>query len=176
MQCPLCQKPTFGNKNLDENLQARECSKCGGYWISSSRYHKWLETHGQALPEKPLTEVGLTVEDSQSAKLCPECGRIMIKYKVGHGVTFYLDRCAGCGGVWLDKNEWEVLKSRNLHDDLHCIFTTHWQQGVLAEETAKRLESIYAEKFGADYEEINRFKGWLEDRPAKSEILAFLSD
>ncbi|NQZ56771.1 MAG: zf-TFIIB domain-containing protein [Lentisphaeraceae bacterium] len=39
----------------------------------------------------------------------------MRKCRVGHGLQFYVERCATCGGVWLDKNEWESLKAQGFH-------------------------------------------------------------
>lgn len=176
MRCPLCDRASLSRKELEEYLAVKECNKCGGYWISADVYWKWLKKHGRTFPEKPFSEVINTLEDSQKAKICPDCGHILIKYRVGHGISFYLDHCNNCNGVWFDKNEWETLKSRNLHDDIHSIFTTPWQEKVRKEESSKRLEKIYAEKFGDDYAEIKKIKKWLDEHPRKSTILAYFND
>ena len=41
-----------------------------------------------------------------AALVCPRCGQAL-EAKVEHGVR--LDECPGCGGLWLDKGEFEVL-------------------------------------------------------------------
>jgi Zn-finger nucleic acid-binding protein len=136
-----------------------------------------LKKHDPTLPEKPFAEVSFQVDDTMKAKLCPDCGRILIKYKVGHGIDFFLDHCNGCNGIWLDKNEWEVLKSRNLHDELHRIFTTSWQKEILEEQIKEKLEKFYAKKFGEkDYEELKRIRQWIEQHSQRSSLLAYLND
>jgi Zn-finger nucleic acid-binding protein len=85
-----------------------------------------------------------------TAKLCPECGRILIKYGVGHGMNFTLDQCGHCLGIWFDKNEWVSLKQRNLHDEVHKVFTASWQTQARKEERKRNLERIYLNRFGSD--------------------------
>ncbi len=176
MRCPLCKNTSLSFKSLEEHLIAKECDKCGGLWLSSKEYWKWLKKDKPALPEKPFADVDYDVTDSQTPKICADCGHIMLRFKVGHGISFYLDHCNSCNGVWLDKNEWESLKSRNLHDDLHRIFTTPWQDQLRAEEMEGRMEKIYAEKFGDDYPEIKKIRQTLDAHPKKDEILAYLND
>ncbi len=79
--------------------------------------------------------------------------------------------------MWFDRNEWEVLKSRNLHDDVHTIFTAFWQSGVRKEEMRKNLDYMYLTKFGEeDYAEIKRVRAWLDEHPRRTELLAYLND
>jgi len=101
----------------------------------------------------------------------------MVKYLVGHGFSFTIDHCEGCKGVWFDRNEWEVLKERNLHDDLNSMFTSFWQDAAQKEARKKRLEQIYISRFGADdYAEIERIRTWLATHPKKQDLLAYLTD
>ncbi|MCC5850732.1 MAG: zf-TFIIB domain-containing protein, partial [Verrucomicrobia bacterium] len=135
----------------------------------------WLEAHGETLPEKTDCEVDLDSNDPKHAKICPECGRILIKYKVGHGLRFFLDHCPGCGGVWLDNNEWEALLEKNLHDEIHKIFSSHWQSGVRENEMRKKFGQVYATRFGEDaYEKVKAFRDWLDTQDTRPEILAYL--
>lgn len=96
---------------------------------------------------------------------------------MGSKINFYIDRCGHCNGVWLDKNEWEVLKAADLHDEINRIFTSPWQQRIADETAASKMDAFYLEKFGADdYEKIREIRGWLVGHPERSMLLAFLMD
>lgn len=178
MNCPVCKSETLETKEIEPNLFAEVCEKCEGKWISSKNYENWLAAHGDILPEIPADkESELTIPAFQIARLCPVDKRILIKYKVGHDIPFSIDRCGNCAGVWLDKDEWEILKSRNLHDEMNKIFTDHWQEEVQKDEMRKRLGRIYSDKFGeTDYTKIRDFKTWIDSHEKQGEILAYLKD
>jgi len=176
MKCPVCKTEELGLCPLESNLISGHCDKCGGNWIPLSEYWKWREqrkeglpaSEGQTIPPNPVTSALI-------AKLCPECNKILIKYRVGHGANFSLDQCGDCGGVWLDKDEWEALKARSLHNDIHLIFTAPWQDKVRSQESRRAQEELYRKKFGdEDFNEIQRMKGWIDRHPLKEEILAYL--
>jgi Zn-finger nucleic acid-binding protein len=176
MKCPVCKTTELTQINLEDKLPANGCGQCGGKWLSSFRYYEWLQFHGSTLPEKPYEGPPLAIAERQDAKLCPECRRILVRYAVGHGTNLTLDHCGSCNGVWLDTNEWEALKGRNLHDEIHLIFTRDWQTQVRKEERKKHLDAIYARHFGTDYEEIKRVRQWLDQHPERGRIVAFLTD
>lgn len=176
MKCPVCKTDSLLKQTVSEPLSMSCCTDCDGKWLSSTDYWSWLETLDGELPEKVYSDFNLEVYDSSKAKLCPECGRILIKFRVGHGMDFKLDHCSSCNGVWFDKNEWEMLESRNLHDEIHKIFTTKWQNEIRLEEKNQYFERMYKQKFGDDYEKVKEFKIWLDAQELKNTILAFLSD
>ena len=116
------------------------------------------------------------MNEAGKAKLCPECGRFLTRAKVGHGVGFHLDRCGACGGTWFDANEWEVLRARNLHDDVHFIFSAAWQAHVARREREEAHERLMAEKLGdADWAEVKRIRAWLHGHPQRSQLYAALT-
>lgn len=177
MQCPVCKTKQCNPVDLEDNLKAVACDMCGGHWISNQNYSAWLDKHGETLPEKPFSEVEFDVADVKDAKICPDCGRILLKYKVGHGLNFFVEHCPGCGGIWLDANEWNALKERNLHDEIHKMFSTSRQSSVRVEQMAEKLDRVYANRFGADvYEKAKEIRQWLQDTPQKQAVLAFLAD
>ena len=177
MQCPVCKTKRCSPVELDQELKAASCETCGGHWISHQNYSTWLKHHGDTLPEKPFPEVEFDVDDVQEAKLCPNCEKILLKYKVGHGLHFFVDHCPGCGGVWLDRNEWQALQDRNLHDEIHKIFSTSWQSQVRGEQMASKLDQAYANRFGIEsYAKAKEIRQWLQEHPQKQALLAFLSD
>jgi len=99
----------------------------------------------------------------------------MIKYVVGHGIQFRVDFCRSCNGVWLDKNEWEILESKNLHDEINLFFTDAWQRNVRRSELERHIEELFEKRIGSkNYAEVVRVKTWLESSGFKAEILAWL--
>ena len=102
MNCPVCKNTPLQPTVLEQELKASSCDSCQGQWISAMDYWQWLDHHGETLPEKEPDSIPLEVADHQKAKLCPECRRIMLRYKVGHGLAFTLDQCSSCNGIWFD--------------------------------------------------------------------------
>ncbi len=179
MRCPVCKEPELATHELEADLRSRDCPRCHGRWVPSYEYSRWREAHPEDLPERAPEEAPDTPEVTESGKgkLCPECGRILLPYKVGHGLSFSLDRCGSCGGFWMDANEWEALKARNLHDNVHSVFGQAWQRRVFEEEQARRREERLRERFGeADYAEAWRIREWAWSHPRCEELLAFLTN
>lgn len=184
MRCPVCKATRLEPTQLEQDLITHTCSTCGGNYITSQRYFKWLERHKEQLPQRPADQTAkLPVSDSKPGKLCPECGAFLIRHLVGHGIEFHLDRCGRCAGIWLDKNEWEILKSRNLHDDVHMIFSQAWQTQVKREQRTKEYNGFVVglldEKLSLHItpEELARLKelkGWLDSHPHSREMYGYL--
>ena len=98
----------------------------------------------------------------------------MLRYQVGHTLDFAVDQCGHCNGVWLDPDEWKALKQRNLHDEIHLIFSAAWQSQRRKDEAQKLLSGIYAESFGTDYDKIRQVKAWLDAHPERRRIIDYL--
>lgn len=175
MKCPLCKTVVLHNEELVPNLQAKACGQCEGRWIQSYQYWKWLDKHGDILGEKPVEDTkSLPVKDSKAGKLCPECGHFLTHRKVGHNIDFCLDRCNNCGGIWFDKNEWEVLQSSNLHDEVHFIFSAAWQKQIQEEETKETYEKRIQKIIGKDdYSRLKETVKWVHSNPHKNTILSY---
>lgn len=177
LKCPRCKSPELNPTELEAGLRFFHCPSCRGNWIRGTEYWKWLERHGPNLPERWDQDSGLTLAEPGVHIDCPECRFRMVKYLVGHGFSFTIDHCGGCRGVWLDQNEWEALRERNLHDDLNSMFTSFWQHEAEKGARKKRMEQIYRSRFGTeDYEEIERVRSWLAGRSNRLELLAYLTD
>jgi Zn-finger nucleic acid-binding protein len=177
MKCPVCRKIALEHEEIDVGLNADVCTECRGRWISMQNYESWIESRGAGAPEIHGDEEDMNIPEFELARLCPKCSRILVKFKVGRSIAFKIDRCSNCAGVWLDADEWETLRRRNLHDDLTQIFTDHWQEEVSREETRKTLKGIYRSKFGEDdYKKISEFKSWMDNEDKRNEILSYLKD
>jgi len=178
MNCPICRSVALKPIVLLNGLVAQRCAQCQGNWLNSYQLWEWME-------RQPKTETSTThppeflpqMEEKPGAKLCPECGRFLSKYRVGIGSGFALERCGNCGGVWLDGKEWEVLQQHGLHTQFGRIFSAEWQRSIAQAEKLKNLEKLYQERVGAaDFAEIKRIKEWIRKHPQGADMLRYLAD
>src|SRR5437660_1447550 len=150
MRCPVCKSSELITRELDANLSSQQCDNCGGNWIRGAEYWKWVEEHQSDLPERLYETESLSPAEPGLPIDCPECRFRMVKYLAGRGLNFTIDHCHGCKGIWLDANEWEALRRRNLHDDLHLMLTSFWQNEAQHEARKNKLEQIYVNRFAAE--------------------------
>lgn len=140
MKCPICHTHSLNQVSLNTGLLAHQCQQCQGHWISSEAYWEWLDQRSQQQPSNYRPPIVVTnreclpVVDNHTANFCADCDRLMTKARVGRGLSFYLDRCSHCHGVWLDKNEWENLQQFDLHHQIHYMFSSTWQLQVRKEK------------------------------------------
>ncbi len=175
MKCPVCKIDSLGPITLVENLPANQCSNCGGAWLSSNAYLAWWKTQGEDIPQRQTDSTLDPNWDIDELKLCPESGHIMARYKILPDTEYYLDRCGHCNGIWFDKNEWDALVERNLHDNINEFFTRPWQDSLHEAETKIHLERLYLDKFGVeDYEHIKQVRAWLKNHSKRGMLIAFL--
>jgi len=118
-----------------------------------------------------------TGHDSEAGKLCLFCGRFMRRLRVGHGITFHLDRCTSCGGFWFDGEEWETLKSKGLHRESHLVFTDAWQAEVRRQAKAEVDENRLQNHLGPEgLTRADSIAQWIAGHPHGKEILARIID
>jgi len=131
-------------REIEPGLSVYECPKSGGFWIPLQSYTAWQEKHPSPQTEaSPNANAAVAADDSaRRALICPESGRLLLRYRVGHGLPFHVDRSPATGGVWLDKGEWEALKNKGLHISLHLIFTAAYQRQVRSTEYDQSLRNI----------------------------------
>lgn len=154
MRCPIHADTALETRTVEPGVAVRACPHCGGYWMAAVSYWRWRESLSESLPNFDMQDGGEDeANDSAEAKLCPVDGGFLIRHQVGYGLDFYLDRCGRCGGMWLDQGEWEALQRRQMHDDLHLIFTSSWQAEVRRQRKARADEQRLIERLGeADYQ------------------------
>jgi Zn-finger nucleic acid-binding protein len=175
MQCPLCKKHTMAPADLVPGLTGKTCSECSGVWLDRAKYDAWRAKQAGDLPEtNPPAQ--FAISDTRKAKICPQCGHLLLPYRVGHGLSFSIDYCGACGGVWCDRGEWDAIKAKNLHDNLHDIVSQHWQTAVRQSGVQESIEQTYARHLGANYAKAQEVRTWLRGQPQKALILAYLAD
>ncbi len=145
MRSPVANRKQMNRVQLEEGLAAYQCPETEGIFLPVASYFRWLGRQPERLPQLPSSGDAAQEApvDSGEAKICPESGQLMQRYSVGHGFAFHIDRSPS-GSLWFDKGEWEALKKRQYHDDLHLIFTSPWQDKVRAERKAKAERAVRA--------------------------------
>lgn len=179
MKCLVCKDVDLAEYEIEPGLIVHNCCKCGGNWLRMTDYLKWLnnpEAIQKERKEEGIEEQeNLIVNDSKNQKLCPDCRTILSSYKAASNIKFKIERCDACNGIWLDKNEWEILKQNNLHMQIDKIFTFMWQRKIKEEERKEYFDDFYINKFGKeDYNKIKEVKVWLDNNKNKSLLLSFL--
>lgn len=162
---------------LESGLHAYRCPTTGGHYITTADYMGWLQQQPARLPHLPKTDFTSVLTSKQtSALICPESGTIMQRFKVGHGFEFAIDRSIA-GGVWLDNGEWEALKERNFHDEIHLVFTAPWQKHVREDQAQEAYYSMLKSTLGIElFERLDALKTELADHPQRNPALAFLTE
>jgi len=161
--------------DLVSGLSGARCGECAGVWVGRGNYDSWRTKHPGDIPENPVP-VQLAANEPHTSKVCPQCGHLLLPYRVGHGLPFSIDYCGACGGVWLDPNEWDAIKAKNLHDNLHQIVSSQWQADVRHAEVQKAIEEAHRLHLGATYDKAREVRSWLRTQPQRTLILAYLSD
>jgi Zn-finger nucleic acid-binding protein len=176
MKCPACNTIALVAFELQSNVTACRCTGCGGLWLGSQEFSNWIEAIQTGKAAESTNSPNPTpTDETKTAKICPGCGHVMTRYKIGHPHSFSLDRCGNCGGTWFDGSEWEILRGGPLWDQIHLIFSPAWQNRIRREGQAEHLRAQFAAKLGPDdFAESKRVKAWLEDHPHREAILAYL--
>lgn len=176
MKSPVNPSVTLQEGEIEPGLNVFICPESGGIWIPLQSYVNWREQHREEAAPAPQQYTPETSDDSKRpAYICPESGRVLLRYKVGHGLNFHIDRSPVSGGVWLDKGEWEALKSKGLHTQMHLIFTASYQRQVRTAEYDQAIEENFKQRVGVEqFEKVIAFKEWLATQPKRREILSYL--
>ena len=175
MLSPVHSEIRLERTEIEPGLYAYRCPKSGGVWIPLESYLNW-RSHQEAQSESPPNYTPGPEEDSgRKALICPESGRLLLRFRVGHGLAFHIDRSPATGGVWLDKGEWEALKRAELHREIHLIFTASYQRALRASDYTRTMERTFRERIGeADFPKVAEFAKWLSDHPRRREICSYL--
>lgn len=174
MRCPSCQQGELKYSQLEENLPCQTYSNFGGHWLLLIDYLRWQTTN----PTKSLETTTITIsdrEDTTKALICPVSGKLMTKYRISSKTGHKFDLSPSVNAIWLDKNEWALLKQEGLSSQLNHIFTEPYQKHIRDELASKSFELVYQQQFGKEnYEQLKLFKEWLDSQDKRAEMLAYL--
>ena len=175
MQSPLGSHKGMEHVELEPGLAAYRCPETGGHWLPVENYQRWQVKQPPAEPTHEIVSVPATVSDFDDVpKQCPESGAVMMRYRVGHGLPFRIDR-SRTGGVWLDQGEWEALKASGLHVFIHRFSTAPGQQVVRQQEMEATVQTQLQQRLGADlFQRLTALREELAHHPQRDAALAYL--
>jgi len=178
MHSPLHSEVIMGPVEIEPGLNALQCPVSKGFWIPLQSYLAWRERHRDRAIPLPSEATPVGEDDSARAALfCPESGCLLQRFKVGQGLPFRIDRSPVTGGIWLDQGEWEALKSRDLHAELHQVFTAGYQKKVRSAQLQQTVLQTFQGKIGdEDFVKVSEFKSWLTQHPRSRDIICYLLD
>jgi Zn-finger nucleic acid-binding protein len=115
MQCPQCSSSLAST--LYEGVPIHTCATCGGEFIGGEELGRIVQTRQEQFSAELQDSMighepsfGGTVTQPQRQLCCPACDGPMqvINYSGDSGI--FVDRCAVCGGLWLDHEELEKVQ------------------------------------------------------------------
>lgn len=174
MNSPVYPEVRLQFAEIEPGLKAYRCPRSGGVWIPLDFYLEWQRKQA-TVAELPSVAPVLDDDSKQPIRICPESGRLLLRYRVGHGLQFRVDQSPATGGIWLDAGEWEALKAKGLHTALNMIFTAGYQRNLREAEYMETVEKVFREKIGVDFERVVEFKRWAAAHPERANILRYLA-
>jgi len=107
--CPNCKLKLSSAKY--RTITIHECNSCNGKWFEGKELPQAIERSDEDLRWENFSlfeEKSKKYEKLESKKICPEDNIPMygLKY-MDSGIV--IDKCERCGGVWLDKNEFNAI-------------------------------------------------------------------
>lgn len=175
MNSPVHPETRLQVKEIEPGLKAYECPRSGGVWIPMQAFLDWKERHKESPSITESYQPTLEDDSRQPVLICPESGRMLLRYRVGHGLQFHIDQSPVTGGVWLNKGEWDALKSKGLQTELNLIFTASYQRNVRSSEYNETIEAMFRNRIGTeDFTILKDFKNWVADHPRRDDIWRYL--
>jgi len=174
MKCPSCKNNELVPVEIEKGLIGAGCTACEGALLSLIQYRYWLDHHDDATLEEQGEDV--VAVDSEGAKLCPKCSKMMTKYRIGYNTENRLDLCAHCDEAWLDNREWQLLKKLDVHNKLPTVFTDAWQRNIRKQRELQSMDAHFRDLFGApDFERVRDFKAWVDEHPQAVDIKHYIT-
>ena len=176
LHSPIRPGVTLVLRELEPDLFVYTCPQSGGVWIPLQSYLAWRRRQDGEL-QSPYTSDGAEPADDskRGALICPESGRVLIRYKVGHGLSFHVDVSPETGGIWLDSGKWQALKSKGLHLELNAIATVSYQRRIRSDEHEHAVAETFRRRIGRDsFDKAAEFKRWLACHPRRRHIRSYL--
>lgn len=183
MRCPKHPQEALISSQLVDGLQTHSCPTCSGSWLGADDYQTWQVGHVD--PDLKLENLVVPITQDvdyqpsrydNRAGLCPSCGFYLVRGRINLSQTaFFIERCPGCKGMWLDDGEWDLLQTLCLNAYIPLLFTDEWQSRVRVAEAEYRERTATASKLGPDIaEKLFELAKLLEDHPNGDFGVAYL--
>ena len=108
MNCPKCKGITQVMKL--EGVEVDFCSACKGIWFDEDEMAFIVE-----LPHDMPEIEEVKKEAKKTDFSCPRCSEKLEEMKFVKSNDLLIDRCPGCGGIWLDYGEFPKVEDIASH-------------------------------------------------------------
>jgi Zn-finger nucleic acid-binding protein len=115
MNCPHC--TTALKPATYEGVTVHTCHGCGGEFIGQSQLAAIITRreivfgkHLRMLFDDHKPTFGIPKHEVKRDFSCPSCRQTLSLVNYGTDTGICVDRCGGCGGVWLDSQELEKVQ------------------------------------------------------------------
>lgn len=119
--CPKCRTTLTHVRRAGQLVEA--CPGCGGLWFDPGELTLLLEVY------RKVDDQG-----APTAWVCPRCETSTLVVRPFPGTSVEVDRCASCGGTWLDAGELETLR-----EQLRTIVDGAGPRGDVRDTSARAL-------------------------------------
>jgi Zn-finger nucleic acid-binding protein len=99
MNCPKC-RHELSEFSTKESVVLDVCDRCQGVWFDRGEMAAYADL-ARDIPE--LQTVWTNASNTQNP--CPRCRTNLEEMQYSTQDTLLIDRCPGCGGIWLDSGE-----------------------------------------------------------------------
>jgi Zn-finger nucleic acid-binding protein len=177
LRCPKCRSESLQLAqgklaNVAASERALACPKCHGYFLPHDIVEIWQTQPFVEVEDGP---VSMHPEFDRKTGLCPLGHGIMLRAKFEADVTFYLERCGLCRGVWLDRGEWQRLASALFLDHLDDLWDPQWQKQRRSEKLQRGLDQSLQDQLGEIlYRDLASVVERLNLHPSRAQALAWI--
>jgi Zn-finger nucleic acid-binding protein len=121
-------------------------------------------------PARPL-------EQDHRTGPCPEGHGLLRRARASNEDPYFLERCARCGGVWLDPGEWSRLADAGLLADVTTLWSPAWREHLSDEQNRASLEADLRQKLGNEtFELLESLADSLSEQRLGALALAYLRE
>jgi Zn-finger nucleic acid-binding protein len=150
------------------------CGKCSGFWVPPAAFAEpgmiELLKARDVRPERPL-------EQDHRTGPCPEGHGLLRRARAANEDPYFLERCARCGGVWLDPGEWSRLAEAGLLSDVTTLWSPAWREHLSDEQNRISLEADLRQKLGNQtFELLESLVSSLSEQKLGALALAYLRE
>jgi Zn-finger nucleic acid-binding protein len=115
MNCPNCNKLL---RTIDyEGIHIETCPSCGGEWLDAEELGHVVKAREVRFDSEERRAIaaaarvtGVVLADVDRDLTCPKCFAKTDPVNYGGDTGIIIDKCTGCGGIWVDHNELEKIQ------------------------------------------------------------------
>ncbi len=173
LHCSCASRTTLKTVALEPGLPAAVCPDCGAVLLQMDDWRRWRSR----APQTPTAAAPAAepLADTDRARACPACTRLMQRLPVHNAQDFRVDRCIPCQYLWLDPGEWAALVQLGAALQLDTLLSDAGQRRLQSERLlAARMQTLRQRHGDERIDEVLRFRRWLAGQPLADELLALL--